>query len=645
MCGIVGILDLRGGRPAVDRVGEMLREIRHRGPDADGVWAEGPVALGHVRLSIIDLAGGAQPMSNPAGNLHITFNGEIFNFPELRQGLVERGYAFRTRSDTEVILALYEEQGSACVEQLNGQFAFAIWDDQDQSLFLSRDRLGIRPLYYADPASHDPTQFVFASEIKALFAHPCVAREFDLRGIDEVLTYWTAQAPRTAFKGIRALPPGHSMRIKQGTIELWTYWSLRFGERAYDLSDDEAAEQLREHLIRSTKLRLRSDVPVGSYLSGGLDSSLIVAMITGESDAALETFSVAFESDEFDESSFQREVSRHLGTSHSEILCTPFQIGEVFPEVIRHAESPILRTAPAPLYRLSRLVRESGYKVVLTGEGADEILGGYDLFKEAKIRRFWSRFPESNLRPLLLRRLYPYLKNLQAQPEAYRRAFFHVKATDLDNPFFSHLPRWDMTVGIKRFYSRETKERLKGFDPREDLEQTLPTGFAKWHQFEQAQYLEATILMPGYILASQGDRMLMGNSVEGRFPFLDHHLVEFAARLHPRQKMKALNEKFILKRALGHLLPASVCQRKKQPYRAPDAVSLLGDGERIPRPEYCRDLLSPARLDQYGIFSSTAVEKLLRKWRMGRSIGVRDNMALVGVLSTQLLARQFLDSD
>ncbi len=638
MCGITGICSVKGAAVDAGPLDRMVASIRHRGPDSNGVWAQGPIALGHTRLSIIDLAGGAQPMSNPAGSLHITFNGEIFNYRELREELLEKGHRFDTQSDTEVILHLYEEKGEACVEDLNGQFAFAIWDERARSLFLARDRLGIRPLYYAQPNG----MFVFGSEIKALLCHPAVRREVDLKALDEIFTFWCNVAPRTVFRDIHELPPGHTMTIEGGRVRSRPYWQLDYRGAQNRASDEENISQLRELLIDATRLRLRSDVPVGAYLSGGLDSSAIVAMVERFSDNPLRTFSVAFEDREFDESGFQQEVVRHLQTDHQEVRCSYEDIGAVFNDVVWHAESPLIRTAPAPLFILSRLVRENDFKVVLTGEGADEVLGGYDIFKEAKIRRFWASMPESNQRPLLLKRLYPYMKNLQAQPDAYRKAFFRVRPEDQASPFFSHLPRWEMTAGIKRFYAKKVKAELESFDVYAEQRESLPAEFARWDAFEQAQYLESVMLMPGYILSSQGDRMAMGNSIEGRFPFLDHRVVEFAAGLPPRLKMKALNEKYVLKRALGDMLPASVVKRPKQPYRAPDAVSLLAASGAARRTDDSNDLLSPACIEASGIFDSRAVTKLLRKFEQGRAIGVRDNMALVGIFSTQLLVDQFI---
>jgi asparagine synthase (glutamine-hydrolysing) len=305
-------------------------------------------------------------------------------------------------------------------------------------------------------------------------------------------------------------------------------------------------------------------------------------------------------------------------------------------------EKPVLRTAPAPLFILSSLVRKHGYKVVVTGEGSDEMLGGYDIFKEAKIRRFWAADPSSKMRPRLLKKLYPYLPGLQSQSPAYLQAFFHVKPDQLSDPFYSHLPRWDLTAKLKLFFSESVRSRLKEYDVFSSLRAELDGEFFNWDAFCQAQYLEAQYLLPGYILSSQGDRVAMAHSVEGRFPFLDHRLVGFAARVPPRLKMKALNEKYILKLATQDLIPRRVLLRPKQPYRAPEARSFFAEG--AARHEYASAALSQDRLKRAGIFNPEPVQKLVGKAKSGRVLSIRDNMALVGILSTQLVFEQFIDS-
>jgi asparagine synthase (glutamine-hydrolysing) len=636
MCGIAGVLKFKQERVEEDLLRGMLATLSHRGPDGRGVFVDSNVGLAHTRLSIIDIAGGHQPMSIEDGSLWITFNGEIFNYIELREELEKQGHRFATRSDTEVILRLYQEKGQDCVLSLNGQWAFAIWDAREKKLFVSRDRYGVRPLFYTMTGE----EFIFASEIKAIFACPGVRREIDLQGLDQIFTFWVTLPPRTAFRDMNQLPPGHSLTLKDGQMKVYQYWQPEYAtaDQMTPNSSGQKAEELLAVMADAARIRLRSDVPVGAYLSGGIDSTFTTALITRFAQDGLRTFSVAFEDAEFDESSYQNEASAFLRTQHAQIRCTSEDIGRIFPDVIWHTEQPILRTAPAPLYLLSKLVRDSGFKVVLTGEGSDEILGGYDIFKEAKIRRFWGRHANSRLRPLLLRRLYPYLENVQQQPEAYLRSFFRVAEGDLASPFFSHLPRWELTSKLKLFFSDAVKAGLAAYDGLSEMEQELPRCYGRWPDFCQAQYLETMYLMSGYILSSQGDRMAMAHSVEGRYPFLDYRVSQFASRLHPSLKMHVLNEKYLLKRAAGGMLPPSVLKRTKQPYRAPEGKSFFGRQA----PAYVEELLSAERLKKDGIFRAGPVAKLVSKFKSGRTVTTKDDMALVGILSTQLVIDKFL---
>jgi asparagine synthase (glutamine-hydrolysing) len=640
MCGIAGILNFKGEGVSAELLQQMVEMIRHRGPDASGVYTAGQVGLGHARLSIIDLSGGQQPMPNGDQSLWITFNGEIFNYVELREELIQKGYQFATHSDTEVILHMYEDKGEECVRFFNGQWAFAIWDAKKRKLFLSRDRAGVRPLFYCQTTG----SFAFASEIKSIFVHPAVERNIDVEALDQVFTYWCTLAPKTMFKEIQELPPAHSMVVEDGKLRVWPYWSLDYSTVEDEMSEEDCADQLLQLLNDATRLRLRSDVPVGAYLSGGLDSTVITALIQRCSGTKLKTFSVTFDDPEFDESFYQQEVITYLGTDHQSVHCSYQDISQIFPEVVWHTEKPILRTAPAPLYLLSQLVRNQGYKVVLTGEGSDEFLGGYDIFKEAKIRRFWAVDVASRYRPLMLKRLYPYLQNLQAQPHAYRRAFFHVNGSDVSDPFFSHIPRWELTSKLKMFFSEAVKLEIESSDTYKEIRRILPGWYKQWDRFAQAQYLEAIGLLPGYILSSQGDRMAMAHSVEGRFPFLDYRVVEFSTTIPARFKMKVLNEKYILKRAVGTLIPSSVKKRPKQPYRAPDGRSFFHQDSRAARHAYVNELLSCEQIQKNGLFNPLAVQKLVDKAKKGQIIGAKDNMALVGILSTQLLMEQFINN-
>lgn len=431
------------------------------------------------------------------------------------------------------------------------------------------------------------------------------------------------------------------MTVEGRDIRIRRYWLPEYEEGddcAEGASLERKTAELLNLLLDATRIRLRSDVPVGAYLSGGLDSTLITALMKSVRKDTVKTFSVAFNDPEFDESRHQLLSSGYLDTEHERIRCATQDIGAVFPRVVWHAEHPLLRTAPAPLFRLAEHVHRSGFKVVLTGEGADEMFGGYDIFKEAKLRRFWAAQPDSKWRHLLLSTLYPYMPHMRKLPIAYTKQFFHIDNCDLKNPFFSHLPRWRLTSKLKLLLSEDVRSELGGYDVLSELEEHLPPGYNRWHPFCQAQYLETSLLLPGYILSSQGDRMSMAHSVEGRFPFLDYRVVDFAARLSPSLKMKVLNEKYLLKRVSKGLIPPEISHRAKQPYRAPDGKSFFGS-----KPdEYITDILSEHGVRRSGVFSDRGVAALVDKFKSGQAPGARDNMALVGVLSTQVLLDKFI---
>jgi len=637
MCGIVGALNLSNPEPVEkSTLLQMLAMIRHRGPDGFGVYLDDQAGLGSARLSILDIAGGDQPIGNEDGSLWIVFNGEIFNYVELRPDLESRGHQFSTQSDTEVILHLYEQYGPDCVQRLNGQFVFAIWDSRNRSLFIARDRLGIRPLFY----TRNQGRLLFGSEIKSLLSVPGVRAELDPLALDQIFTFWSTLAPRTAFQGIFELPPGHTMLVRGGQLQTRPYWSIDFSHS--DPSNrplQDYQDELQELLIDATRIRLRADVPVGAYLSGGLDSSTTTAIIRNYTDTPLDTFSISFSDPDFDESTFQRQMAGFLRTHHQVAYIRHEDIGEMFPDVIWHTEIPILRTAPVPLYRLSKLVRDNHYKVVMTGEGADEFLGGYDIFKEAMIRRFWARRPDSQLRPLLFNRLYPEIRHMP-NSSAYLASFFGAGLTATTARDYSHQVRWRNTTRTKRFFSDHMKSMLAGSDPIVDVV-AYPAGFDRWDGLSQAQYLESTIFLPQYLLSSQGDRVGMAHSVEGRFPFLDYRVVEFCCSLPPSLRLFGLNEKYLLRRIASQWLPKDIWQRRKRPYRAPIHRSFIRpDGS----PEWVDELLSPACLQAAGLFNSQAVAQLVGKLKAGKRVGETDDMALAGILSAQLVWSQFVDN-
>jgi asparagine synthase (glutamine-hydrolysing) len=641
MCGIAGFFG-----PSLDRdtdhatLSAMIHTLAHRGPDGYGYLVEDGVGLAHARLSIIDLSTGDQPIHNPARSVWTVFNGEIFNYVELRAELEREGRRFYTQSDTEVIVHLYDRDGDRFVEHLNGQFAIAIWDNARRRLVLARDRAGIRPMYL----SRARGRLWFGSEVKALQAALPERTRLDPRGLVQALNLWAPLDPDTVFEGVQTLPPGHLLSIEaSGRETLTRYWDWHFPVReagesfaAYDSIDD-AARDLRELLIDAVRLQLRADVPVGAYLSGGLDSSGLVALIRGFTDTPVRTFSVAFADAEFDESEHQQAMVRHLKTDHTTLRCTRADIGRLFPDLIRHTETPILRTGPLPLMMLARAVRESGYKVVLTGEGADEVFGGYDLFKEAKVRRFWARQPDSRFRPLLLRKLYGYLGNSPVANDAFAQQFFGAGREHLHRVVFAHAPRFATARRTMAFLSAEMKAAVGPFDALDFVESRLPPEVAKFGPLGRDQYVEAKTLLAGYLLSSQGDRVGMAHSIEGRVPYLDHRVIEFANRLPERFKIQGLTEKAVLRRALAGLLPDEILHRTKQPYRAPDSASFFVDGQPL---DYVTDLLSADSIRRAGYFEPGAVAKLFDKCRAGKATGFADNQAFVGVLSTMLLMAQ-----
>ncbi len=638
MCGIAGIFDAGGeGRIAAASLASMVAALEHRGPDQKGIYLDHHVGLGHARLSIIDLTSGAQPIHNETGTAWIVLNGEIYNYPELRATLEADGHRFYTTTDTEVLLHLYEQKGPACVEDLNGQFAFAIWDAPKQSLFLARDHFGICPLYYAE---HDRS-FLFASEVKALIASKLLPPPaLSPRALDQVFTFWTTLPGTTVFDRIHELEPGHTLTVNARGRQLRKYWDIPYHPpEAYSQAGPGAiSEQVMALLLDATRIRLRADVPVGSYLSGGLDSSGITALIARHFNRGVRTFGVRFEEDEFDEGGFQNEMAAYLRVEHQEMKAGNTLIAEAFPRVVRHCETPILRTAPVPMFLLSRFVHEQGIKVVCTGEGADEVFGGYDIFREALVRQFVLRRPESPHRAQLFERLYPQIFRTDREKKSYRRFMAHGPA-DAREPLFSHLVRWNNTARIKQFFSKEMRAALDGYSATEELARLLPADFERRDTLARAQYLEDKLFLSNYLLTSQGDRMAMANSVEIRPPYLDFRIIDFMSRVSPTWKILGLDEKHILKKAFKGVLPPSITGRAKHPYRAPIQKAFVG---RLQAEAY-RDALSEKKIRETGVFDPDKAARLFRKLDSGESTSETEGMALSGIISTQVLAKEFIE--
>lgn len=636
MCGIAGCVNNFGLDIARNDVAAMLSAIQHRGPDAMGLYIDGLAAIGHVRLSIIDLAGGDQPISNEDKTIWVTYNGEIYNFPELRDELLGKGHHFSTGTDTEILVHLYEEEGTGFLDRLNGQWAFAIWDTRKKRLFCARDRVGVRPLYY----TMFNNTFIFASEIKALFALPGIGRTVDPSTLDDIFTFWAPLPGKTFFHNISELLPGHFLLFDKNGIKTGPYWEIPLYSRDEWFTDspDVLSENLRDLLVDAVRIRLRSDVPVGTYLSGGLDSSGITAIVSQRFNPGVETFGIRFNDERFDEGKHQQEMVHFLKVAHHEIMADTTAITDSFTRAIRHCEKPILRTAPVPLYLLAKLVRQNSIKVVLTGEGADEFFGGYDIFKEALVRTFWGRFPQSIQRGKLIERLYPDIFR-DDRTRKVVKSFFGRNIESFRDPFFSHNLRWNNTSRIKTFFSDELNSTLQSYDARAALEKHLPPKFSSRHILARAQHLEIMLFMSNYLLSSQGDRMGMAHSVEVRMPFLDHRLMEFVGKVPTIWKICGLHEKHLLKKALVPFLPGSITGRVKHPYRAPVHESLFI----LAQNEEGRELLSERAVRQAGLFDYNKICTLLSKLRKTEAASETDSMALAGIISAQSIVRDFIE--
>jgi len=633
MCGIAGFYPFCEEQDSIEILKRMLTRIKHRGPDQSGILLAKELGLGSVRLSIIDLETGGMPLSNEDDSLWIVLNGEIYNYLELKQDLETKHHVFKTTSDTEVVLHLYEEYGVQFLSKLNGQFAMAIWDTCKKELFLARDRVGIRPLFYTKVNG----SFVFASEMKALFEYPGVSPTISPIALSQVFTFWTALSPLTIFKDIYEVQPGHYVKINKEGIQKEKYWELPLcRSNAYRKMDiDEAIGEFRDLFSDAVRIRLRADVPVGAYLSGGIDSSVTTAFIRKSKTDHLQSFSLGFVDKEYDETIFQKEAASFFNTDHTSIKCSETDIAQTVEDVVWHSETPILRTAPAPMRLLSGLVKKKDIKVVITGEGADELLGGYNIFKEAIIRQFWAKYPKSKYRPLLLRKLYPYMSHMNGAKAL--NLFFAYKLSETDSPVYSHLLRWRNTSRIKHYFSDDLKSELGNYDPVPELEEKLRDRFQAVDLLSRAQWLEVNLFMSGYLLSSQGDRMTMANSIEGRYPFLDHRIIEFCMKLPPDYKLNMLNEKFLLKKMMAGKLPEKILKRPKQAYRAPSLSGFDSD--------YVKDMLSEKQLVSAGIFNPDKVNRLVSMMNSNKNISETDKMALMGILSTQILDHLFVQKN
>lgn len=587
MCGLAGVMDLRSERP-VDRtvLSAMTATLTHRGPDAGGHFLGGGVGFGFRRLSIIDVAGSNQPITNEDGSVTLICNGEIYNHRELRSTLTARGHRFATDGDVEVIVHLYEDKGIDLLGDLRGQFAFALYDRRLRQLFLARDHLGVLPLFY----TRTPDDLlIFGSEVKAVLRHPGVRRAVDLTGLDQVLTFPGLVSPRTMFAGVHSLEPGHCLLVRDGQVRKNRYWDLDYPRLSEEgplstASAETYAEELRTVLAASVSRHLQADVPVGLYLSGGLDSSLIAAMVNeAEPGTRRHSFSIAFSEGALDESRFQRLMAEKIGAAHHEISMGADDLVGHFTRMVRHAECPVKETYNTCSLALSQAAREAGVKVVLAGEGADELFGGY-----------------------------PGYRFDRAAPTAARR----LRGVDAALEERTRQRLWgDPTIAYERDYHMWSETRRELYSegvaeafPDFDCHNFPPVDHGRLrdrHPLHQRSYLDVKLRLADHLLADHGDRMAMANSVEARYPFLDLDVVEFAAGIPARLTAEHLTEKYVLKQTASGLVPVEIIQREKFGFRAPGSPALLRQNT-----EWVGDMLAPERIRRQGYFEPGVVERL-----------------------------------
>ncbi len=624
MCGICGFYQYGATGPGDETVlRRMMGAIRHRGPDDEGAFLSGPAALGNRRLSIIDLATGRQPISNETGSVTVVFNGEIYNYRDLRSELQSKGHTFRTSGDTEVLVHLYEEYGVECVHHLRGMFGFALWDHERQRLLLVRDRLGIKPLYYADR----PEAFVFASEIKSILQFPGIEVVPNLPALSDFLTLKYVPAPQTMFAGIKAVPPGHLALCDSNGITLRRYWDLSFKVREPGVSEGEYAERLETLLKESVRLRLMSDVPFGAFLSGGVDSSTIVALMSEMLDNPVRTFAVGFDGEDaqYSELPYARLVAEQYETEHYDVFVRSEHLTDTAERLIWHLDQPVADPAVLGNYMVAALAAQH-VKMVLTGEGGDELFAGY------------ARYPGERLAPifgLLPAAARSAVRSLVGRLPGQRRLKLAINALCEDDEisrFVNWFPLFNPRMKTA-LLSDAFKAEVSDISARSVFANAL-TNTDAVGSLSRMLYVDTKLWLPDDLLA-RGDKMSMAVSVEARVPLLDHELVNFAASLPPDMKLRGLTRKYLLKKVSSRWLPPSIIGRKKEGFPMPFAKWFRGAA----RP-FVRDLLSPDTIRRRGLFQPIYVERLIKEHESGTA----DHMALLwGLLSVELWYRCFVD--
>jgi len=638
MCGIAGMIDLSGAkRPApAGAVTRMAQAILHRGPDEDGYLQRDGLHLANRRLSIVGLADGKQPISNEDGTVWTVFNGELFDYPEQRRELQNRGHTFRTHTDTELLPHLWEDHREGMLQHVRGQFAICMWDSKTNEFLLARDRAGICPLFYCTRTIEGTEWLLFASEMKALFASGFVQPKPNLTGIGHVFTFFAMPGPQTVFEGIQTLLPGRYLHIKPGSADLTQriYWQVNYPDRGHEEygSDEKSVVDGYERVLYTAiEKRLRADVPVVSYLSGGVDSSLVVAMASKALGRPIPTFTVSVQKPGMNEESEALQTAKHLGCKPIVVKCGDEELRADYPELIAAAECPVIDTACLGLMHLARAVRNNGYKVALTGEGADEWLAGYPWFKVHRVLSVLDTWPQLKA-GYAMRALAMKLAGNPVAP--YGLYSYPEKVLGGRNGWIDLYGM--MALNKLRFFRPEVLQQVQAHSPYDDLQ--VPAEIHRWHPFHRQMYLGARVMLPGHLLASKGDRVAMHSSVEVRYPFLDEDVVAFMAKLHPRWKLRGVfKDKFIERKVAERWLPKEVAWRRKLMFRAP-MDSWVSAGQQ-PKEAWIAQVLSRESLDKVGWFDPAAVQAAqtrlagMRKRSLGKA---SLEMGLTAVMATQL---------
>ncbi len=648
MCGIAGMIDLSGRRrPAPPgAVARMAASILHRGPDEDGFLERDGLHLANRRLSIVGLADGKQPISNEDGTVWTVFNGEFFDYPETRAALEAKGHQFRTATDTELIPHLWEEYREGMWQHLRGQFAVCVYDSRTGEFVLGRDRAGICPLFTAVVTLDGDPWLLFGSEMRALFASGFLTPEVDLQGINHVFTFFAMPGPVTVFRGVTMMPPGEYIHFKPGSgnpetlLRRKAYWRVHYpdaGQEEYGADANRVVDTYEKLLLASVNRRLRADVPVVSYLSGGVDSSLVVAMANKALGRPIPTFTISVQQAGLNEESEALYVARHLGCEPVVVACGADQLRGDYPELITAAEFPVIDTSALGLMHLAREVHQRGYKVALTGEGADEWLAGYPWFKIHKLTGWLDRIPGVplgySLRKLAMR--------ISGSP-MYSRAFVQRAQRTVGGPNGWLDVYGLMSLNKLRFFRPERLQTLLDRTPYEDLE--LNPDLQRWHPFHRQMYLGARIMLPGHLLASKGDRVAMHSSVEARYPFLDEELLAYTSTLHPRWKLRGvLQDKFVERQVARRWLPPEVAGRAKKMFRAPMDAWIAESTTHPESARWINQVLSRESLEKTGLFDPQAVANAMTRLPKMRGVGRTGiEMGLTAVTATQIWHHLFI---